>query len=89
MLIFRIIGGLAVIFFGSLFVIKTEWFMENIGAIEWAEQKFATSGGSRLFYKLIGVGICFIGLLIMTNMFRGFLIGTVGRLLLPPGTNPE
>jgi hypothetical protein len=83
MLIARIIGGIAAAALGLHLVVKTEWYLENFGAIDWAEQKFATSGGSRFFYKLIGIGIIMIGFLAATNMLGSFLLGTVGRLFVP------
>lgn len=80
----RILGGLVLVGIGSVFLLKTEWFMQNIGAIEWFEQKLGSSGGSRLGYKLIGLIIIFIGLLAMTGMLGGFLLGSVGRLFVAP-----
>ncbi len=72
--------------FGTLVVIKSEWFLENFGTIQWAEDKLGTSGGTRLFYKLIGIVIILVGIMAATNMLGGFLLGTVGRLFLPPTT---
>lgn len=81
MLILRIVGGLLLIVIGVLFVWKTEWFMQNVGRIAWAEEKL---GDSRLFYKLLGIIIIFIGLMAMTGLLGGFLLGTVGKLFVPP-----
>jgi len=69
---------------GFLFIWKTEWFLKNIGRIDWAEVKL---GGTRNFYKLLGVIVIFLGLLTATGMISGFLMGTVGRLFLPPGSS--
>jgi len=80
----RFIGGMVVVLVGVLPIWKTEWFLNNFGTIEWAEQHIGTSGGTRAFYKLIGFGIIFIGFLIATGMISGFLMGTVGRLFAPP-----
>jgi len=77
----RTIGGLILVGVGVLFVWKTEWFMRNIGRIEWAEAKL---GDTRIFYKLIGLAIVFIGLMTVTGMLGGFIMGTVGRLFVPP-----
>jgi len=77
----RIVGGLLLIGIGVLFVWKTEWFMQNVGRIQWAEEKL---GDSRLFYKLLGILIIFIGLMAMTGLLGGFLLGTVGKLFVPP-----
>ncbi len=75
--------GLVVALIGVLLVIKSEWFFENFGSISWAEEHLGTSGGSRLMYKLIGLAFIFIGFLVITNLFGGFLEGTVGRFLIP------
>lgn len=69
--------------FGAFMVIKTEWLIQNIGTSEWAESKMGTSGGSRLFYKLIGLAIIFISMMGLTGQLGGFLMGTVGKLFGP------
>lgn len=83
-LLLRILGGLALAGIGFLFVWKTEWLMQNIGTIEWAEEKLATSGGTRTFYKLLGIIIIFVGLMMMSGLLGGLILGTVGRLFTPP-----
>lgn len=77
----RILLGLLVAAFGVVLVLKSEWFMQNFGAIPWAEEHLGSSGGSRLMYKLIGLAFIFIGFLLITNLFGGFLTGTVGKIL--------
>ncbi len=74
--------GVMIIAVGILMVLKTEWFLENFGTIEWAEANLGTSGGSRLMYKLIGTFGIFIGFLLITNMFGGFVMGTIGKLFI-------
>jgi hypothetical protein len=80
-LLYRIVGGSILIGIGLLFVMKTEWFMQNIGRIEWAEAKL---GDSRLFYKLLGIVIIFFGLMAITGLLGGFVMGSVGRLFVRP-----
>lgn len=46
--------GLIVVLIGCAMVIKTEWFLENFGRSEWAEEKLG-GGGTRLMYKLLGI----------------------------------
>ncbi|OIO51992.1 hypothetical protein COY93_01980 [Candidatus Uhrbacteria bacterium CG_4_10_14_0_8_um_filter_58_22] len=79
--IYRTIGGLVLVGIGILPVLKTEWFMRNFGRIEWAERKL---GDSRLFYKLIGLAVIFVGLMAMTGLLGSFLLGTVGTLFRVP-----
>lgn len=83
--VLRVLGGAGLIFIGCLFVIKTEWFLQNFGKIDWAEQHLGLDGGSRLFYKLLGIIIIFAGMMMATGMLGGALIGTVGKLFVPPG----
>lgn len=46
--------GLIVVLIGCAMVIKTEWFLENFGRSDWAEDKLG-GGGTRLMYKLLGL----------------------------------
>lgn len=78
----KFILGLLAVLAGFGMVVKTEWLIENIGTNSWAEAKLGTSGGSRLLYKLIGIGLIFIGFLLITGMFNGFIAGTVGKILI-------
>lgn len=79
----HIIFGIILVIIGALAIVKTEWIIENFGTNAWAESKFGFEGGSRLFYKLIALVAIFIGFLLITNLWEGFLVGTVGKLLLP------
>ena len=49
----QIFLGILITAIGAIFVIKTEWFLENFGRLDWFEQKLGTEGGSRLGYKII------------------------------------
>jgi len=64
----KILIGLIGVVVGALVVMKSEWFLNNLGAVQWAEEKLGTEGGSRLFYKLIGLTIIFFGIFIMTGI---------------------
>ena len=74
--------GLLVAGAGVVFILYTEWFIQNFGSIAWAEQNLGTNGGSRLMYKLIGLGIIFIGFVIFTDMWNDFLMATVGKIFI-------
>ena len=69
----RIILGLMIVAVGALITIKSEWFYTNFGSIPSADKYLGTEGGSRLAYKLIGIGIASLGFLIMTNLIAGIL----------------
>ncbi|PLX26720.1 hypothetical protein C0583_06860 [Candidatus Parcubacteria bacterium] len=69
----RIFWGLIAIIAGYFIVRKTEWLMNNLGRMQFFESKLSTMGGSRVGYKLIGLGLLFIGILMITNLTDGFV----------------
>jgi hypothetical protein len=62
-------------------VMKTEWILQNVGSNAWAEANLGTNGGSRLLYKLIGMALIFIGFVVVTNMYEGFMMAIFGKLI--------
>lgn len=84
MWILRILGGLAAVGVGVAMVMKTDFFLEFLGTADWAETKFGP-GGTRLFYKLIGVAIIFIGFMVATGILGSTFISVFGFLFVPPG----
>ncbi len=74
-----IVIGILAIILGVLFVAKSEWLVINFGSNEWAETHMGTSGGSRLMYKLIGIGIIIASVLIMTGMGQEIFLSIMGR----------
>ena len=62
-----ILLGALIIAAGTFLVIKTEWLLSNFGRIAWFEEKLGTEGGSRLGYKLMGVGLLLLGIIIATG----------------------
>ncbi len=72
----QIILGIIITAVGSLLVIKTEWFIGNFGRLSWFEDKLGSEGGSRLGYKIIGVLVLTVGIIMMTgsgDLFFGWL----------------
>ena len=69
----RIFVGLMGIGIGMLIVFKGEWLLHNVGQIGWVEKYMGTFGGSRLFYKLLGVLLIIIATLYMTGFIQNFL----------------
>jgi hypothetical protein len=82
-LFLRILIGAVIAAAGTFFVLKTEVILGFFGTVDWAERKLG-GGGSRLFYKLIGIGLCFIGFMVMTNLWGNFLEWTLGSFLPKP-----
>jgi hypothetical protein len=76
----HIILGLLGVVVGTLFVMKSEWLLQNFGKVPWAEEHLGADGGSRLFYKLIGLAIIIIGFLGMIGLLGGLIIGIFGSL---------
>ncbi|MEK7631785.1 MAG: hypothetical protein AAB445_02875 [Patescibacteria group bacterium] len=57
--------GIILIGIGFVIVWKAEWLMDNMGRIDWAERHLGSDGGTRAFYKLIGVAIILLSFLLM------------------------
>lgn len=70
--LFRIPLGLAVMVLGFYMVSKAEKFLDWFGPIPFAENKFGP-GGSKFFYKLLGIGTVFLGIFIATNVISDIL----------------
>ncbi len=66
---------------GAIFVLKTEWFVQNFGKVEWAEQHLGFEGGTRLFYKLLGLAIIFICLFGFTGGVQGIILSIFAPML--------
>lgn len=75
----NIIIGIIIVIAGVIMVIKKEWFLNNIGRINFFEEKIGT-GSSRLGYQLIGIIAILIGALVISNLWGDLLMGTFGSL---------
>jgi len=53
-------------------VSKEDKFLDWFGSIPFAENKFGP-GGSKFFYKLLGIGTVFLGIFISTNVISDIL----------------
>lgn len=71
-----IIGAVA----GGLIVLKAEAIYRNFGPVGWAEQHLGTEGGSRLFYKLVGLAIALFSLLYMSGLLESIVLSIFGPL---------
>jgi len=69
----NILIGLIMIVIGALIVIKSEALLSSFGRIAFFEKYLGTSGGSRLGYKLVGMLVVFIGILVAVDLIGGFL----------------
>jgi len=64
--------GIILIAVGTFMVWRTDWMMKTVGRNAWAEQKLG-GGGSWTFYKLVGIAMILLALLIMTGTFTDIL----------------
>ena len=77
----QIISGLLLLAAGTFLVVKSEWFMNNFGRIAWFDLKLGAEGGSRLGYKLVGVAIIILGLILATGSGNAFMEWLLAPLL--------
>jgi len=75
------IYGIIILAAGAFITIKSEAMLRAFGRIGFFERHLGVEGGSRLGYKLLGVFIVFIGILIFTNLIGGFLGWVLGPLI--------
>lgn len=73
----QILIGVVIVAAGGFFVVKTEMVLGFFGSFDWAERHL---GGSRLFYKLLGILLIVIGLIVATDMWDAFLNATLGSI---------
>jgi len=76
----KFIIGFLIAVVGAITVIKSEWMLQNFGAIDWAESHFASSGGSRFGYKLVGMIFILVGLMVMFNLHESIIWMIFGPL---------
>jgi hypothetical protein len=77
----RILIGLILVVVGATMVIKTNKFQDFFGEMAWS-YKYLGAGGTRLMYKFIGLLMCFIGFMVITNLWTAFLNATLGSWLI-------
>ncbi|KKW30138.1 MAG: hypothetical protein UY72_C0021G0002 [Candidatus Uhrbacteria bacterium GW2011_GWD2_52_7] len=75
-MLLRIFLGLLVCGLGWLMVWKTQWFLDMLGFVSWAEEHLG-SGGTRMFYKLMGTLIIVIGFIVITNLWDHIIGGLI------------
>ncbi|MEI6835356.1 MAG: hypothetical protein WCK59_00850 [Candidatus Falkowbacteria bacterium] len=82
----QIVLGIVITALGAFMAIKTEWFLENLGRLDWFEAHLGSEGGTRLGYKLMGVLVIFIGVIMMTgsgDLFFSWLVSPLTKFANP------
>ncbi|MFA4819251.1 MAG: hypothetical protein WC621_05425 [Patescibacteria group bacterium] len=75
-----ILIGLIMAIVGFMLIWKTDWFVNNFGRISWSEAHLGSDGGTRLFYKLIGLTVILLGFATITGLFQSLLLTLVSPL---------
>jgi len=70
----HILIGLIITAAGCGLIWATEWLIRNFGGVAWAEQHLGSEGGSRLFYKLLGLLLILIGFATLTRLIQGIIL---------------
>lgn len=70
----RYIIGLIGVVLGFVIVWKSEWFLTNFGRIPWAEEHLGLEGGTRLFYKLLGIVVILLSFMYMGGFVEGIIL---------------
>ena len=78
-MILRILLGIGIIVVGYLMCAKTNWFLDILGPVAWAEKHFV-SEGSRLFYKLLGILIIILGIIVVTDLYDMLVGGFIASI---------
>jgi hypothetical protein len=76
----NILLGIIFCVVGVLFTFGANWILREFGRSGFAEEHMRFEGGSRFLYKLIGIGIIFVGFLILGNIHLTIL-NWIGKTL--------
>jgi hypothetical protein len=79
----RVFLGIILVLIGALTTWKADWIYRNLGPVEWAEKHLGFEGGTRLYYKLIGLAIIFLGFFVISGLWTDILNGFLGMLGMP------
>ena len=65
---------------GFLLIWKATWILNNFGRVNFAEKYLGTMGGTRMFYKLIGILAILICFIWVSGTLDNILLATLGPL---------
>ncbi|MFA6428811.1 MAG: hypothetical protein WCW02_04735 [Candidatus Buchananbacteria bacterium] len=70
--------SLIIIAVGLAMVIKSEAIYDFFGSVAWAEKYLGAEGGSRLFYKLLGILIIALTFMYWAGILQNILVWIFG-----------
>jgi hypothetical protein len=73
--------GILMFLVGLFLIINTQAILRNMGRIWWAEKHLGTEGGTRLMYKLIGIGFIALGFLLITGLAGPLFIWAISPIV--------
>ncbi|MDP2736754.1 MAG: hypothetical protein Q8O59_03180 [bacterium] len=76
----RFLLGMIIIAGGFVLVWQANWIVTTFGHVPWAEKYLGSEGGSRLFWKLMGILVIFIAMLYMFGFIEGVIWSVFGSL---------
>jgi hypothetical protein len=74
----RVIIGVLIVGLGFLLIRYAHWIVENFGYMSWAE---AHLGGSRTAWRLLGLIVVAVGLMVITNLAGSLVLAILGPAL--------
>ncbi len=75
----QFIAGILIAGIGFVVVLKADWMLQNFGSIPFAEKHLHSEGGSRAFYKLIGLLFMVVGCMHATGLLAPFMGWVVSK----------
>ena len=69
----RIVLGILIVVVGYFITTKANWILANFGRLAWFEAHFGTEGGTRFFYKALGILTIIGGFMYATGMLQALL----------------
>ncbi len=79
-MLLRILIGFAFIAAGIGLSMKADWVYQTFGGSAFAEKWLRSEGGSRLFYRLIGILLIMTGAFVVANLHETVILGVLRRL---------
>jgi hypothetical protein len=77
----NIVLGIIIAAVGVLISVKSEAMLNMFGSVAFFEKYLGTEGGTRLGYKLLGILVFFLGVLLTFNLYNSFMLWALSPLI--------